>query len=431
MLIAERDVAEAVDSLREELVAFVQRLVRTPSLPDEEGAVQTIVAGQLRELGLETRVLRTDFAELVGHPAFADDGFSPDSRVNVVGRWGGVGNPAGYNSLILNGHVDVVSPGDEGQWADSPWSGLVRGGKLFGRGSCDMKSGVATAVFAVRALQMLGFRPGHDVIIESVIGEESGGVGTLTTLVKGVRAGGVVILEPTNLAVCPVQAGALTFRLVVPGRAAHAALRWEGVSAIEKFGLLHRAIRQLEVDRHLAQDQPLYDDPMQIAPISIGTIRAGDWHSTVPERLVAEGRMGVFPGEEVAAVRRALAGVIEEVAEGDAWLRVNRPGLTWIEGQFEAGQTRLDHPLVTTLQTAHRAVTHKTPPLEGVTYGSDLRLFTNHGHMPAVLYGAGNVRLAHSANEHILIDDVLTATKVVAQMIMRWCGTLQFEDSNK
>lgn len=422
-MLTKHEIEQAVESLREELVAFIQTLVRTPSLPDEEEAVQQIVAGKLQELGLETTILTTDFAELVGHPAFSDDGFSPDSRVNVVGKWAGVGNPAGHHSLILNGHVDVVYVGDENQWDASPWSGLVKDGKIFGRGSCDMKSGIATGIFAIKALQRLGFRPGHDVIMESVIGEETGGVGTLTTLVKGITADAALILEPTDMILCPVQAGSLTFRLVVPGRAAHGALRWEGVSAIEKFYLLHQAILELERERHLAYpEHPLYDDPMHIAPISIGLLQAGDWPSTVPETLVAEGRMGVFPGEPIAEVRKALEEVVNRVADGDEWLRVNRPLLTWVEGQFEAGETPLDHPLITTLSQTHEAITQKPAQLKGVTYGSDLRLFTNNGQIPAVLYGAGDVRLAHSVNEHILLEDVIQATKVVAQMIVNWCG---------
>ena len=121
----EKVIGERVAPLGPALEAFLQRMVQTPSLPNEEGAVQALVAAKLEELGLAVDVVPTRFAELAGHPAFNDDGFSPDQRVNVIGRWRatetGAVNP-GHGSLLLNGHVDVVSPGDETRWSASPWS---------------------------------------------------------------------------------------------------------------------------------------------------------------------------------------------------------------------------------------------------------------------------------------------------------------------
>ncbi|MEZ4729583.1 MAG: ArgE/DapE family deacylase [Caldilineaceae bacterium] len=302
-----RVIGEMVERLTPALSDFLQQIVQTPSLPNEEHAVQELVAAKLRELGLAVDVAPTRFAELAGHPAFNDDGFSPDQRLNVIGRWLPTLSPPsinpGHGSLLLNGHVDVVSPGDERLWSAPPWSGAILDGKLYGRGSCDMKAGLTAALFAVAALKKLGYQPAHEVMIQSVIGEESGGVGALTTIVKGYRADAAIILEPTRMELCPIQAGALTFRLTVPGKAAHAAMKNEGVSAIDKFMVLNHAINELNAQRHAHYQNPLYDDPTNIAPISIGTIHGGLWHSTVPEEVVVEGRCGVFPGEAVAAVR--------------------------------------------------------------------------------------------------------------------------------
>lgn len=424
------EICAAVDALHTEQTQFLQELVRTPSLPDGEGPVQEKIARKLGALGLAVELLPTRFDELRGHPSFSDDGFSPDGRVNVIGRWPGAstGSPAaaGAGSLILNGHVDVVSPGDPALWQDDPWSGAVRDGRLFGRGACDMKAGLATAIFAVAALQRAGVRPAHDLLIESVIGEESGGVGTLSTIVHGYRADAVVVLEPTRQAICPVQAGALTFRLTVPGRAAHGAMKSEGVSAIAKFCLLHAAIEELDRTRHGAYANPLFENPRNVAPISIGTVRGGVWHSTVPEEVVAEGRCGVFPGESPADVRALLAGAIRQVAEADDWLRDHPPRLEWFEGQFAPAETRSDHPLVGALAACHRQVHGTAPRLEGVPYGADMRLFVNDGAMPALLYGPGDVRLAHTANESIDLADVAAGTKTVALLIARWCGLAEY-----
>ena len=285
-----------------------------------------------------------------------------------------------------------------------------------------MKAGLCAGIFAVDILTRLGFRPARDVLIESVIGEESGGVGTLTTILKGYSADAVILLEPTRLAICPVQSGALTFRLTVPGRAIHAAMKPRGVSAIEKFALLLTAINELEAERHRTFQHPLYEDPDNIAPINIGTVHGGEWHSTVPEEVVAEGRMGVLPGESNKTARRALEEAILRAASVDNWLHDNPPRLEWFEGQFESAETPLTHPIIQSLSAAHVQVIGTLPPVFGVTYGSDMRLFTNHAHLAALHYGPGDVALAHAADEYVPLDEVMTATKVVAQLITQWCG---------
>lgn len=415
------EIEQAVQSARGELVSFLQKMVQTPSLPDHEHAVQELVADKLRSLGMEVDIVPTLFAEMRHHPAFGDDGFSADQRINVVGRWRGSGAGPG-KSLLLNGHVDVVPPGDSSLWMASPWSGEIRADHLYGRGSCDMKAGLCAGIFAVDVLRRLGYQPAADILIESVIGEETGGVGTLATILKGYRADGAVLLEPTDLEISPVQSGALTFRLVVPGRAAHAAMKPHGVSAIEKFALLLQAINQLEKERHQNFSHPLYEDPTNIAPINIGTLRAGDWHSTVPEELVAEGRMGVLPGESNESARRALQTAIDVTSAADPWLSQHPARLEWFEGQFESAETSQDDPLITSLATAHKRVLGKTPILRAVTYGSDMRLFINHAHMPATHYGPGDVELAHSVDESVPLDQVLQVTCVIAQLVTQWCG---------
>ena len=396
--------------------------MRVPSLPGAERDAHLAAAEAMRALDLEVAIVSATRDELAAHPAFCDDGLPVETRINVVGRWRAPGRRVGARSIVLNGHLDVVSPGNEALWSASPWSGRIEHGRVYGRGACDMKAGVATALFAVAALRRLGLTPGADVLVETVSGEESGGVGTLTTIARGYRADAAVILEPTSLKLCPVQAGALTFRLTVRGRLAHGALKQSGVSAVDKLRVLLDAIDRLERDRHRAFAHPLYPNPSQIAPISVGIVRAGDWPSTVPNEAVAEGRYGVFPGESVADARRAFEEAIAAAARADDWMREEPPAVEWFEGQFESGETPLDQPIVAALAAGHRAVTGRDPIVEGVTYGSDLRLFTNHARMPAVLYGAGDVARAHSVDEFVEIDEILTACRVVASTIASWCG---------
>ena len=414
-----QQIASAVEASRDDLVSFIQTLVQSPSLANDEGPVQNIIQDKLESLGLDTEKILVRFDKLKDHPGFSDDGFSPDSRMNVIGQWH---NDGDGRSLILNGHVDVVPTGPENLWNKSPWSGSVKNGRIYGRGSCALTAGFGAGIFAVQVLQSIGFKPDGNIMIQSVVGEESGGCGTLTNIVKGYSADAAVILEPTSLKVCPIQSGALTFRLTIPGRATHAAMRWDGVSAIEKFNLIHQSIIKFEKERHDSFNVAYFESRDRVAPINIGTIKGGEWHSTVPESVVAEGRFGVFPSETTRNARDAFEDHISEISNNDPWLKDNPPVVEWFEGQFESGQTDPEHPVIDKLMASHLTATGYAPIIEGVTYGSDLRLFTNHAHIPAVLFGPGDVRLAHAANEYVEIEEVLTSVKVVANMIVNWCG---------
>jgi acetylornithine deacetylase len=419
----EAEIALAVAGLTDDIVEFISETVQMPSLPGAEKEVQAVISQKLATLGLDVDRFAVKPEELQTHPAFSDDGFPFGNRINVVGKWkgtAGLGDTA--RSLILNGHVDVVSPGDETLWADSPWSGKVANGKIYGRGSTDMKAGLAAAIFAVAALKEMGIKLAGDVLVESVVGEETGGCGTLAGILKGYQADAAIIIEPTALKICPVQSGALSFRLHVKGHAVHGCMKNQGVSAISNFCHLFQAIESFERGRHRQYQNPLYPDPMNIAPISIGVIRGGEWHSTVPDRVVAEGRYGIFPDESVDNAKERFASMIQSAADQDDWLRSHPPVVEWFEGQFESGKTPLDNPIIGVLSNCHRYVTGEKPKIEGVTYGSDLRLFTNHASIPAVLYGPGDVIDAHTVDESIVIDEVIRATTVLALTLLAWCG---------
>jgi acetylornithine deacetylase len=199
-------------------------------------------------------------------------------------------------------------------------------------------------------------------------------------------------------------------------------MRWDGVSAIEKYNLIHQSILKFEKERHQSFNIKYYESKSRVAPINIGTIKGGEWHSTVPESVVAEGRFGVFPGESAHDGRDAFENHIRQFSKTDEWLNENPPVLEWFEGQFESGQTDIKHPIIQSLSESYFQSTGDTSIIEGVTYGSDLRLFTNHAHIPAVLFGPGDVRLAHAANEYVEIEEVLLTIKIIANLIVDWCG---------
>ena len=409
----------AVAALREPLIAALQELVRTESHTGNEGAAQEIVARLMQEQGLRVDVWEPSASALAPYAEHVtlEGGFS--GRPNVVGTLDGAGDG---RSLILNGHIDTVDAADVTAWDADPHSGEIRDGVLFGRGSCDMKAGVITNLFALRALQAAGFTPDGTVTIESTIAEEDGGAGALAAILRGYVADACVITEPTEMSIVVAHGGSLMFRLIVPGLSAHAATRNEGVSAIEKFSYLHAGLLAFEARRNAANNHPLYAHLENKIPLSIGTLRAGTWASTVPDLLIADGRAGLAPGEDLESFKSEFAAEVQAIAAGDPWLREHPPRIEWLEGQFAPSQIATDHDLVRLLSSAASAVLPEAPAVSGVTYGADMRHFVNTGGMPCVMFGAGDVRQAHAPNESIVIDDVLKATTVLALFIAKWCG---------
>jgi len=409
-------VAEAVLSLRDDLYDLASDLVKRKTVTGDEDHAQRALAERLRSFGLEVDLWRID-PEIRSHPAFCDDGNRLD-RLNLVARWGESGSerPA---ALLLNGHIDVVPEGERERWSSDPYSGEIRGGTLYGRGSCDMKGGLAAAAIAIRAAMKLGIEPRRPILLESVVGEETGGLGTLAAIARGYRADAAIITEPTSLELCPVQAGALSFRLHVRGKSSHGAMRREGVSAVEKFWPVFRALEALERERHRGFRHPLYPEGALVAPLSVGKVSAGNWPSTVPEELRAEGRFGIFPGEDCASAREAFEAAVRTVSDDDPWFSENPVGVEWFEGQFEPGETALDAPILDELRSCHREMLGSESSTHGVSYGSDLRLFTRYASMPAILYGPGDVRVAHSANESVRLEELVQAAEVLTLLIAR------------
>ncbi len=407
------------NGLQDEMVQTLQQLVRIPSLTGEEAAVQDAVAAIMRRFALTVDRWEPDAGELA---PFEDEVGAFETlagRPNVVGAWPGAGSG---RSLILNAHIDTVETGNPALWTHDPFGGDVDDGRVYGRGSCDMKAGLVANLYAVRILQQLGYRPLGDVIVESVISEEDGGAGTVATILRGYRADAVIITEPTRLAIVPAQGGSLVFRIHVPGRSAHAAVRDEGVSAIEKAWVIHQALLDYERERNDSLTHPLYAPIANKIPINIGNIRAGNWPSSVPEFAVMEGRAGLVPGEDLQAFKAEFAARIQRAAAEDPWMTKNPPQLEWFSGQFAPADVPLDSPIIGTVSASHQAVTGVTPPIEAVTYGADMRHLINQGGMPCVMYGPGDVRLAHYTDEFVPIAELLTVAATLARAISEWCG---------
>ena len=410
---AERAAVEALDN--DACIRLAQELVRIPSVTGDERAAQNRVALALEQAGLDVEVFEADVDRLKAHPRFPGMEVDRSEAVLVAATLGHKGD----RSLILNGHVDVVPVGDRQAWSSSPWSGHIHAGHLYGRGACDMKAGLAIGISAAAAIKKSGLPLRGRLIVQSVVGEEDGGIGTFAMAERGYRADAAYVLEPTRLRIIPAQAGALSFRLRVKGRSAHASVRYEGISAIEKFQLVDARLRQLE---RALNDQPhrLFRHRPVPYPLSIGRLRAGSWSSTVPDELECEGRVGVPIGMASAEVRRQFKAALADVGQRDPWLADHPPEVEWFGGQFDAVEVDPDLPAFASLRSAHMDELGVEPELDGAPYGSDMRLLVHEADTPAILYGPGDIHQAHSTDEWIAVDDVLHAARVVTAACARY-----------
>ncbi len=412
----EQRVLDAIDI--DGLLAYLCDLVGVKSICGDEIAAQEHVAAQMKRIGLDVDMWELNFDELSKHPAYGVE----VERTRGLGLVGTMGKSEGGRSLILNGHVDIVSAGDESRWQYPPYQGTIADGRVYGRGALDMKGGLCCGLFAAKAIQDAGIKLKGKLMIESVIGEEDGGVGTLAAVLRGYKADGAIIMEPTELIVAPAQAGALSFRVTIPGLSAHGAMREEGVSAIEKFIPVFQGLLAFEKERNTRLKDPLFNRYQLPYALSIGKLIADNWPSSVTESLYFEGRYGVAVGEELAAARQAFEAAVAQAAQADAWLCEHPPLVEWWGAQFAPAAIPLEHPILTTVNAAFQDTTGEKAKIEGMTYGADMRLLVNEGQTPTVLFGPGDVRHAHRPDEYVPIADLETVTRTLALTILRFCG---------
>jgi acetylornithine deacetylase len=403
-----------VPALRDDLDA----LLRIPSVggTSAEDEVQEYLAQRWQAEGLDVHTWVDDIDESA--PNFPGMEVARTQVTSVTATRPGTGP-----TILINGHTDVVPPGDVQAWDGDPfvprWMNGPNGPRVIARGACDMKAGLIAAWSAVRALGSADIP--CTITLAPVIGEEDGGVGTYALLQHGTTADMCIIPEPTDLDVIPANAGALTFRLTIHGAAVHASRRTDGVSAITLFHPIAQALEELERRRN-ANPHPLMERWPLAYPLSIGRLSSGDWASTVPDLLVAEGRFGVALGEDVDAAKAEMESAITSACADHSWLAEHPVEIEWWGGQFASGQTAIDAPVLQSISRAHASVHGSSPEIYGAPYGSDLRLLTQLGGIPTVQYGPGSSAVAHSPNEYVDLDEVVRCAQVLLQFF-RTVGT--------
>jgi acetylornithine deacetylase/succinyl-diaminopimelate desuccinylase family protein len=428
-------VLNAVDDERDALIHAISQAVQIPSInpryPGQvyddivggEGEVSRFVAEIYGELGAEVDVF----------------GLEP-GRENAVGLIRGSG---GGRSLIYNGHVDVVPAGSVSNWRHDPFSGLIDGDRIWGRGSTDMKAGVLAQAFAARALVQSGVRLRGDLILEAVVGEEcmNNDIGVSATVERGYRADAAVVAEPTTgenaLAVMPTSPGQLWFTLTVQGKVTHAANRGQtlhpsgagappGVSAIDKGLVILDGLRRLEQQWSFSKRHPLYR-PGQFT-IMPGILEAGtsgvQFPLFVPEHMRTEYLVWYPPDDDPEEVKAQIEDHVRQVAATDDWLREHEPRIDW-RLHWPANSPPED-AITAAMITAHERAADDTRfagavEVAGFPAVDDASWLTLAG-IPAISYGPGDLAVAHADDEFVRTDEVMCATRAFALLAMEWCG---------
>jgi acetylornithine deacetylase len=404
-------VARALDALdRDRLVDDLSRLVRVPSQTGDERAAIECLAELCAEHGLAVDVYEHDLAALRAHPDYPGEEAKRTELVGLEAKLPAAASRA--PRLCLAGHVDVVGPGAV-PWRHGPWSGEVVDGAVHGRGALDMKTGVVAALHAMAAVGAAG-AASCEVVLLGVASEEDGGLGAFAALERDDRFDACLIPEPTDFEVICAHGGALTVRGVVTGVAAHAAFRLAGTSAIDRYLPIHSALADVERVLNDRVEHPLMAELELPYPVLVGQVNAGSWSSLVPDRLEFVARVGV----PVDMTKGQVRTMVEEAVAAAA-----SPGppvaLDWFGGQYGPASTDPDHPFARLVAEALEAElpAGRQPRRTGISYGADMRLFTERG-IPCVMAGPSGTRLAHAVDEHVLVDDVVRTTRMIVRTIV-------------
>ena len=421
-------VSKTARGLRERLVKTIAELVQipsenTPPIGDELGC-QQYVHERLNALGMKSEIYDIrGVPGLTEHPAFRHKRDYAD-RPNVVARWQGSG---GGRSLLLSGHIDTV-PRGSARWSRDPFGAAIEGNRLYGLGSNDMKGGIAAMLVAVEAFKESGASLRGDLLVETIVDEEFGGVnGTLAARLRGHNADAAIITEPSQQMICPAQMG---------GRIAHITLRAdnggilsEGAPPPSVADQLHYFLGRIKdfakQRREKTPVHALYAGSHDPVPVWVTKIHGGGWGMKEPITLPTSCRIELYwqsmPGEELEAIDREFFAWFEQTVAGRTDLFTIKPEVSF-PIEFLPGSTAdARHPVVTKLSETFQQVTGETPLVRGIGGPCDMFVFHRHFGAPALLFGprGGNT---HNPDEWVDLDSAQATMETLARFICRWCG---------
>lgn len=412
----EHRVNEAVTDLSPRYRQLLRDLVRIPSISGDETAAQHLIATVAADAGLDVHLHDVAADDLGDHPDFASSDVSSRTRPNVTAVLEGT---SGGRSLALSGHVDVVPLGGDHLWTRDPFGGEIEGDRLYGRGALDMKGGLIASLHALDVLrQAVGALPGT-VVFESVIEEECSGNGMLAARLAGQHVDAAILPEVSGEEIQLANPGVVWFEVTVRGHAEYVGLSGRSVNAIDLATQVIEALRRLPAQ--LAKQDGLGPYQGEDAPftLNIGTIRGGDWPSSVPVECQVGCRMSFPPEWPVERAQREIIATLSSLSDRIPWLKDNPPAVRWHGFQARGHTVDPEAPIVQTLVHAVETV-GPGPARLGKMYGTaDARYFADVG-IPAIYYGPAGGGM-HAPDEWVSLTSVERVARVLARTAMEWC----------
>lgn len=417
----------AVQALEPYMIETLTRFVAAASPSGDEQPASLVMEEALSELGLTYERIVLNTKSLAHLPLYSPPCCPDGDRYNLLAVH--KGTTGSGNSVLFNGHVDVVPTGPAELWSHSPFSPVVEDGWLYGRGSGDMKGGIVCALTAFKALHMMGVQPAGRVGFNWVLEEESTGNGTLASVTALSRAiakdqlasfDAVLIPEPLGEHFISAQVGVFWMSVALTGRPSHAAFMTSGANPIEAGVAVMEDLKKLEAEWNRAENRHrAYRDAAHPINFNLGRIEGGEWNSSVPCTCRLGIRIGFYPNMDVDKAKEIVASRVRATVERlGAGLQVSIS----YEGFHAPGcEFNLDGPALEALAEAHRQVHGSPVRREATTATTDARHFHLMLNTPVTCYGPV-ARNIHGIDEAVSIASMRRVATVLALFMASWCG---------
>lgn len=425
------EVFSLIDKEKKTIIDFIKKLLDIPSenhvVGGDEIEAQKFLESYFKNLNLEVDTfLPTEVKNIKKHVGWWN-GDNYDNRPNVVAIWKGNGKG---KSLIINGHIDTVEAGPIELWETPPYEASIRKGRLYARGAVDMKGALGASAALLGLLINNGYNIDGDLIIESVVGEEFGWFnGSLSCIERGYKADAAIIPEATDLRIALGTKGICSYRIVIPGKGTHQSLWWEGVSALDNLIKIKEILKKFQnIRANECSDHKLYGlktgYPVPALSDDIYYLNVGNPNlMAVPAMAVADFIVEVLPGEDREEILKRFEKFIKNECAKDEFLKKNKIDLKrLLYRPVYPTSVSSDLEILKTIENSVNDVKGVSAKKYGFESSCDAMMFNMYSSTPAIIFGPGKLEQAHRPNEFIKIDDLIDYTKILADMIISFCG---------
>jgi succinyl-diaminopimelate desuccinylase len=378
---------------KKELIDLTTRLVQisTENPPGNEKAAAQFLKPLLSKMGFKIKTV-----------------LSPKGRWNIVAerRWG-----KGGRTLIFNGHLDVVPAGNPSQWKYPPFKGTLSKGRIYGRGASDMKSGIASFIHALSAIERSKMRLHQGAIVLHLVSDEEShgrqGMGFLTQK-EGIRGDAALVGEPTDLQPVIAQKGALWLRISTLGKSAHGSRPHLGVNAVEKMMKLMERLNSIPLET----EHPLLGKPT----LNVGTIQGGTKINIVPDRCEIEADRRILPGEKKEEVLEKMKETLDSLRSRDPFFQYRIEEIDFAE----PSEVNPEEEIVKIAVDAIQEVMGKKPSLRAFSGFTDSRFYINQCHIPTLIFGPGEVDQSHTTDESVEVEALVQAARIYGLIVANY-----------